>query len=369
MRRIKLLVVDDSILFREVLARYIRQDEQIEVVGTAGDAYAARDLIQKCDPDVMTLDIEMPKMDGIAFLRKLHPANSIPTIVVSSCEERKSEAIGAGAAEFIAKPLTRTNADMQKFAETLCGSIKRAYSRNNLQRLAKGDSAKARSSVIPEIKIDKGVKASNTVAKKEVTTGSVPAAGGIRRSDMIIALGASTGGTEALEQVIRSFPEDMPPVIVVQHMPAGFTKMYSERLNKSCHVTVKEAEDGDRLRTGLVIIGAGEHHLRLCKDAKGYYISSQKGEKVSGHCPSVDVMFSSVAEVAKENAIGAILTGMGRDGAEGLLKMRNAGAFTVGQDKESCVVYGMPMEAYKLGAVCVQAPLYRVADIIIDKLR
>ncbi len=369
MRRIKLLVVDDSILFREVLARYIRQDEQIDVVGTAGDAYAARDMIQKYDPDVMTLDIEMPKMDGIAFLRKLHPTNSIPTIVVSSCEDRKSEAVGAGAAEFIAKPLTRTNADMQKFAETLCGSIKRAYSRNSLQRLAKGESTRVRSSAIPEMKIDKGVKPSNTITKAEVTNAPPPVAGGIRKSDMVIALGASTGGTEALEQVIRNFPEDMPPVIVVQHMPAGFTKMYSERLNRSCRVTVKEAEDGDRLRTGLVIIGAGEHHLRLCKDAKGYYISSKKGEKVSGHCPSVDVMFSSVAEVAKENAIGAILTGMGRDGAEGLLKMREAGAFTVGQDKESCVVYGMPMEAYKLGAVCVQAPLYRVADIIIDKLR
>lgn len=369
MRRIKLLVVDDSILFREVLARYIRQDEQIEVVGTAGDAYAARDMIQKYDPDVMTLDIEMPKMDGIAFLRKLHPTNSIPTIVVSSCEDRKSEAVGAGASEFIAKPLTRTNADMQKFAETLCGSIKHAYSRNSLQRLAKGENTRVRSSAIPEMKIDKGVKPSNTIARAEVTNAPLPVAGGIRKSDMVIALGASTGGTEALEQVIRNFPEDMPPVIVVQHMPAGFTKMYSERLNRSCRVTVKEAEDGDRLQTGLVIIGAGEHHLRLCKDVKGYYVSSKKGEKVSGHCPSVDVMFSSVAEIAKENAIGAILTGMGRDGAEGLLKMREAGAFTVGQDKESCVVYGMPMEAYKLGAVCVQAPLYRVADIIIDKLR
>lgn len=375
MKRIKLLVVDDSILFREVLARYIRQDEQIEVVGTAGDAYAARDMIQKYDPDVMTLDIEMPKMDGIAFLRKLHPHNSIPTIVVSSCEDRKSEAVSAGAAEFIAKPLTRTNSDMQKFAEMLCGSIKRAYSRKNLQRLAKGDNPKARGSDIPEMKIDKGIKPIN-ISRNEAPAAAVTAAvttpvsgRSIRRTDAVIALGASTGGTEALEQVIRSFPEDMPPVIVVQHMPAGFTKMYADRLNRASHVTVKEAEDGDRLQTGLVIIGAGEHHLRLCKDAKGYYVSSKKGDKVSGHCPSVDVMFSSVAEVAKENAIGAILTGMGRDGADGLLKMRNAGAFTVGQDKETCVVYGMPMEAYKLGAVCVQAPLYRVADIIIEKLR
>ena len=183
-----------------------------------------------------------------------------------------------------------------------------------------------------------------------------------------MALGASTGGTEALEQVLRCFPEDMPPVLVVQHMPAGFTKLYSERLNRNCKVEVKEAEDGDRLRTGLVIIGAGEHQLKLCKDGRGYYVTSRPGEKVSGHCPSVDVLFTSVAEVAKSNAIGAIFTGMGRDGADGLLKMRNAGAFTVGQDKETCVVYGMPMEAYKIGAVQVQAPLYRMADIIMDKL-
>lgn len=192
--------------------------------------------------------------------------------------------------------------------------------------------------------------------------------GKFKRSETIIALGASTGGTEALEQVIKHFPKDTPPVIIVQHMPAGFTKLYAERLNRSCHMEVKEAEDGDRLRSGLIIIGAGEHHLRLCKDARGWYVSSKPGEKVSGHCPSVDVMFDSVASVAGPQAIGAILTGMGRDGADGLLKMRQRGAFTIGQDKETCVVYGMPMEAYKIGAVEVQAPLYKIADIILNSL-
>ena len=189
-----------------------------------------------------------------------------------------------------------------------------------------------------------------------------------RKTDVIIALGASTGGTEALEQVVKVFPEDTPPVIIVQHMPAGFTKLYSERLNRNCKMQVKEAEDGDRLRRGLIIIGAGEHHLRLCRDARGYFVSSKAGEKVSGHCPSVDVMFTSVSEVAGANAIGAILTGMGRDGASGLLKMRNAGAFTIGQDKESCVVYGMPMEAFNIGAVEIQAPLYNIPDIILNQL-
>ena len=175
-----------------------------------------------------------------------------------------------------------------------------------------------------------------------------------RKNDVVLALGASTGGTEALEQVIKNLPADSPATVVVQHMPAGFPKLYSE--------------EGDGLGRGLLIIGAGEHHLRLCRDSRGYYVSSKPGEKVSGHCPSVDVLFSSVADTAKANAIGVILTGMGRDGADGLLKMRQSGAFTIGQDKATCVVYGMPMEAYNIGAVQVQAPLYKIADIIQDQL-
>lgn len=369
MRKIKLLVVDDSILFREVLARYIRQDEQIEIIGTAGDAYSARDMIVKYQPDVMTLDIEMPRMDGIAFLKKLLPQYYIPTIVISSCSDSNDAAVEAGAAEFIAKPLTRTNSEMQKFAETVCTSIKRAHSKGNLAKIAKGSQKQS----VPDIpELQKSSARITPITEKRTASAAAPQQPSytkpIKNGDIVVALGASTGGTEALEQVIKGFPEDMAPVIVVQHMPAGFTKMYSERLNRNCKVTVKEAEDGDRLRRGLVIIGAGEHHLRLCKDSKGYYVTSRQGEKVSGHCPSVDVMFTSVAEVAKENAIGAILTGMGRDGADGLLKMRNAGAFTVGQDKETCVVYGMPMEAFKIGAVAQQAPLYRIADIILSKL-
>ncbi len=376
MKKIKLLVVDDSILFREVLARYVQKDEQIEIVGTAGDAYSARDMIAKYEPDVMTLDIEMPRMDGIAFLRKLLPQYYIPTLVISSCADRQDEAISAGAAEFIAKPHTRTSTEMQQFADMVSGSIKRAYTKGNVSR-ATGKTAKPELDQIPQLNINRGnsipqmqIPTRRSEPTKPIAPAPTPAQSGmIRNNDVVVALGASTGGTEALEQVIKGFPSDMPPVIVVQHMPAGFTKLYSERLDRCCKVDVKEAEDGDRLRTGLVIIGAGEHHLRLCKDSKGYYISSKKGEKVSGHCPSVDVMFQSVAEVAKSNAIGAIMTGMGKDGANGLLKMKEAGAFTIGQDKETCVVYGMPMEAYKLGAVTVQAPLYRISEIILSKLK
>ena len=392
MNRIKLLVVDDSILFREVLARYIKQDDMIEVVGKAGDAYSARDMILQYEPDVMTLDLEMPKMDGIAFLKKLLPQYYISTIAVSSSEDRKAACIEAGAVEFLAKPHTRTNNEMANFAADLCRAIRRAYNHANPNAVISSEPSfaaktapKSSSSVITnaastvqfaqkakeQVSQTKSLFSSNV--RKEVKEN--PALSNnyvkhtrLKKSEAIIALGASTGGTEALEQVIRFFPEDTPPVIVVQHMPAGFTKLYADRLNNSCKMEVKEAVDGERLRRGLVIVGAGEHHLRLCKDRQGYYISSKPGEKVSGHCPSVDVMFSSVAEVAGPLSIGAILTGMGKDGAEGLLKMRQAGAFTIGQDKETCVVYGMPMEAYNIGAVEVQAPLYKISELIINNL-
>lgn len=407
MDRIKLLVVDDSILFREVLSRYIQQDDMIEIVGKAGDAYSARDMILQYEPDVMTLDLEMPRMDGVAFLKKLLPQYYISTIVVSSSDERKAACKEAGAVEFLAKPAARTNNDMAQFAAELCAAIRRAYKSNhpnaNIDTRASIKPAASQSAPQPAAKptvstapktgnisemarvaamAEKAVsQTAQTISNSGVQTTSesrdksamtavsnAPKHSKLKKSEAIIALGASTGGTEALEQVIRLFPADTPPVIIVQHMPAGFTKLYSERLNRSCKMEVKEAVDGERLRRGLIVVGAGEHHLRLCKDKQGWYISSKPGEKVSGHCPSVDVMFNSVAEVAGPLAIGAILTGMGRDGADGLLKMRQAGAFTIGQDKETCVVYGMPMEAYNCGAVEVQAPLYKIADIILNDL-
>lgn len=397
MERIKLLVVDDSILFREVLTRYIQQDDMIDIVGKAGEAYSARDMILQFEPDVMTLDLEMPRMDGVDFLQKLLPQYYIPTIVVSSSDARRAACKSAGAVEFLTKPTARTNNDMAMFAAELCKAIRRAYKSNHPNakidinnvpitvNASKPDSAASNKGNIRNI-AELAAKAEKTVAQRaqglssqgttqssyanntenpNPPTGKHPK---LKKSEAIIALGASTGGTEALEQVIRQFPADTPPVIIVQHMPAGFTKLYSERLNRSCKMEVKEAVDGERLRRGLIVVGAGEHHLRLCKDKAGWYISSKPGEKVSGHCPSVDVMFNSVADVAGSLAIGAILTGMGRDGADGLLRMRQAGAFTVGQDKSTSVVYGMPMEAFNCGAVAVQAPLYKIADIILDML-
>ena len=412
MERIKLLVVDDSILFREVLTRFIQQDDMIDIVGKAGDAYNARDMILQYEPDVMTLDLEMPRMDGVDFLQKLLPQYYISTIIVSSSDVRRQACKDAGAVEFLSKPAARTNNDMALFAAELCKAIRRAYKHNhpeskidvnnvpikaqptpqaavtpavtpqktNLQTGAQANAqanAQAGARNITEIaaRAEQVVnKRSQNLQNVENPTKEAPNAAPsgkhakIKRGEAIIALGASTGGTEALESVIRNFPADTPPVIIVQHMPAGFTKLYSERLDRSCKMHVKEAEDGDRLEKGLIVVGAGENHLRLCKDSRGWYVSSKPGPKVSGHCPSVDVMFNSVADVAGPLAIGAILTGMGRDGADGLLRMRQAGAFTVGQDKETCVVYGMPMEAFNCGAVEVQAPLYKIADIILNQL-
>jgi len=399
MDKIKLLVVDDSILFREIVSKYVLLDGMIDIVEKAGDAYSARDAILKYEPDIMTLDLEMPRMHGADFLRKLLPQYYIPVIAVSSSIERKAECLAAGAVDFLAKPLSRSNAEMEKFAEDLCQAIRKAYKTTHPNAFLEPSGSPAETHTQKHFSSAKysphvgsmaesaakfAAQAQQTVSNRTKNLASITGTTQLpeapknsymsatipklRKSEALIALGASTGGTEALERVIREFPEDTPPVVIVQHMPAGFTKLYAERLNRSCKMQVKEAEDGDRLRHGLIIIGAGDFHLRVQKDAKGWYVSSKPGERVSGHCPSVDVLFNSVATAAGPKAIGAILTGMGRDGADGLLAMRQAGAFTIGQDKESCVVYGMPMEAYKIGAVQIQAPLNKIAEIILSGL-
>ncbi len=338
----RVLIVDDSILFREVLSKCISEDENIEVVGKAGDPYEARDMILQLRPDVVTLDVEMPKMNGIQFLKKLIPQYPIPVVVVSALPLNAFEALDAGAVDFIKKPLIKSPEELKSFCMELRTKVVIA------------STAKIIAHTEGKPKIIQQRPISEIASRRDL--------------NKIIALGASTGGTDALQAVVEKFPKDVHPILIVQHMPAVFTKMYADRMNRVCQVEVKEAEDGDRLRSGLAIIAAGEFHMRLAKDSQGYYIKCARGEKVSGHCPSVDVMFQSVAEVAKENAIGAILTGMGGDGAKGLLEMRKAGAYTIGQNKETCVVYGMPMVAFNIGAVCEQAPLDKVSEIIYQKL-
>ncbi len=339
-KKVRVLIIDDSIMFRTMLSRALSEKGDIEVIGTAGDAFEAQDKIKNLKPDVLTLDVEMPKMNGIDFLRKLLPQNPVPTIVVTSSPINAFEAISAGAVEFVKKP---ASSDMINFAHEL----------RKMVRIAATAKVKAASPVVRTSILDPSKRVIDTA----------------KNANRIIALGASTGGTEALARVVTDLPATTPGILIVQHMPAGFTKMYADRLNRVCNMQVREAVDGDRVQTGLILIAAGEFHLRLKKDTRGYYISSQRGEKVSGHCPSVDVMFESVAEVAKENAIGAILTGMGSDGAKGLMQMKNNGAYTIGQDKDTCVVYGMPMVAFNIGAVMKQVPLHGIAGAILDRLK
>ena len=334
-QRIKVLIVDDSLVFRESLSREIAKDPDIEVVGTATDPYMARDLIIKLKPDVLTLDVEMPKMNGIEFLKKLMPQYPLPVIVVSSVSQNVLDALDAGAVEFVTKPNVTRPGGMASFVNEL----------------------------IIKIKIASTAKVGNR--KSDYTPSRPVTSQGIDTMSKIIAIGASTGGTDAIHTVISGLPRDMPPIVIVQHMPPVFTKLYAERLNNTCELEVKEAEDGDALRPGRVLIAPGNYQMRVAKRGSGYIVKCTQEEKVSGHCPSVDVLFDSVADVVGKQAVGVILTGMGRDGANGLLKMKKTGAYTIGQDEKSSVVYGMPMVAFNIGAVDKQLPLDRIDDEII----
>lgn len=363
-KKVRLLVVDDSTLFRESLKKQFQNADLIEIVGTAADAFEAKGKITELKPDVLVLDIEMPKMNGVEFLEQLMTQYPMPCIMVTSNEAVSELTIlNAGAAAFMLKP--KNSRDMPVFCNLL--ATKAMVAAANKDKYAKRRKGSGIDGVTPSAAAASSQRIGKAVPELPLAA-DISGASAKGKDGYIVALGASTGGTDALECVIKAFPDNMPPVVVVQHMPPVFTKMYAERLNKSCAVTVKEAEDGDRLKNGVCIIGAGGYHLELKKDAKGYYVKSTPGEKVSGHCPSVDVLFSSVAETAGNKAIGAILTGMGADGAKGLLKMHDKGAYTIGQNKETCVVYGMPMEAYKLGACAEQQPLEKIGAEICRRL-
>lgn len=335
---IKVLIVDDSLLFRETMARAVGADPGIQIVGTAANPFEARDLILSEKPDVVTLDVEMPKMGGIEFLKKLMPQYPLPVIVVSSVEQNVFEALDAGAVDFVKKPEAGNKAGLSSFFTEL----------------------------VVKIKIASTARVGSF--KKEYHIAKIVSSQGVDISDMIIAIGASTGGTEALDSIVRSFPREMPGIVVVQHMPPVFTRLYAERLNHSCSLEVKEAADGDAVRPGRMLIAAGDTQMRVARNASGFYVRSGPGERVSGHCPSVDVLFHSVAETAGKKAIGVILTGMGADGAQGLLAMRRKGAYTIGQDEKTSTVYGMPMVAHNIGAVMKQLPLDKIAQEICNRL-
>lgn len=331
-RRVKVLIVDDSLLFREALARGIGEDSAIEVVGTAADPYEARDKILELEPDVLTLDVEMPRMNGIDFLKKLIPQYPLPVIMVSAVSERVFDALHAGAVDYVSKSDTVSGRGLDVLIRELVVKIKVASSAR----------------LTPALITD----SLHPVLPRTAEQG---------RSKSIIAIGASTGGTEAIYKILKKFPVDMPGTVIVQHMPPVFTGLYAERLNRECTVEVKEAKTGDRILPGRVLIAPGDSHIRIKKIGSGYMVEQVYGDRVNGHCPSVDVLFYSVAQQAGKDSIGVILTGMGNDGAAGLLAMRTAGAQTIGQDETSCVVYGMPKVAFETGSVQEQMPLERIA--------
>lgn len=327
-KKTRVLIVDDSLFMRQFISNSVAKDPGIEVVGTASDPYDARDKILELNPDVMTLDAEMPKMNGIEFLKKLMPQYPLPVLVVSSAANIVFDAMQAGAVDFVNKPSSMNENEQNAFISELIIKIK-------IASIAKVGRHKHR------------------VLRSE-TTKSVDAGNAER---LIAAIGASTGGTEATADILMNLKSCSLGIVVVQHMPPVFTRLYAERLNNSCMMEVKEAVDGDVVTPGRVLIAPGDYHMEVEKCGSGYRVKCFKGEKVSGHCPSVDVLFESVAKAAGANALGIILTGMGSDGANGLLSMRKNGAATIGQNKETCVVYGMPMVANKIGAVQIEAPL------------
>lgn len=332
MMPIKVLVVEDSIVFRELLVQNLNKDPAIQVVGTAKDPFEARDAILAHKPDVMTLDVELPRMSGIEFLRKLMPQYPLPVVVISSLSEKVFDTMNAGAVDFVAKPAVSNRSQLEDFI---------------------------RNELLVKIKIASTAKISNI---KKAVMNQEQQYLNVKANNLIVAIGASTGGTEAIFEVAKEFGTDIPGVVVVQHMPPGFTAMYAKRLNDQCRIQVKEAETGDRVLPGRMLIApGGDRHMRLLKVNGVYQVECKAGPKVNGHCPSVDVLFDSVAKSAGKNAVGIILTGMGGDGAKGLLEMRKAGARTIGQDESTCVVYGMPKVAYDLGAVQHQEKLSDIA--------
>ncbi len=339
------MVVDDSLVFRTWLVQSLSADPRFEVVGYAVNALDAKNKLPLLKPDIMTMDIEMPGMTGMEFLKEVLPSHPVPVILVSSLNVRVFDALAAGAVDFVRKPEE---------------GQRDAFLRNLMTKLTIGKNARVR---LPQQ--NAASAAAPVTAASHLRSGFVP---GVSSGIDLIAIGASTGGTEAILEVVRQFPAKMPGIVITQHMPPGFTAMYAERLNRICKLEVKEAQHGDKVRPGLILLAPGGLQMRIVRMGAGYSVSCTNEDKVSGHRPSVDVLFTSVASIAKNRAIGVILTGMGADGAAGMLRMRKAGAFTIGQDRDSCVVYGMPMEAYKIGAVCQQAALSNIPQVVMGRL-
>lgn len=342
MNKIRVLIIDDSAIVRKIFSQELSKCHDIEVVGTAPDPFVGRDKIIQLNPDVVTLDVEMPRMDGLTFLKKLMRYYPKPVIVVSALTPKGGtltlEALELGAIDVIGKPGGSYSVENMsaQLAEKIRTASRARINGNN-----------------------QGIRKATTEAESE----PIKALG--RTTHKIVAIGASTGGTEALKKVLTRMPVNAPGIVVVQHMPAHFTTAFANRLNDMCQIKVKEAQDNDSVTPGQVLIAPGNYHMILRRSGARYYVQVKDGPMVHHQRPAVDVLFKSAAKYAGSNSIGVILTGMGSDGAEGMLEMKNAGARTIGQDEKSCVVYGMPKEAMKLQAVEKELPIDKIAEEII----
>lgn len=366
-KKIRVLVVDDSVLARTLISNGLNASPKIEVVGTAFNAKDARTKIDQVKPDVMTLDVEMPGMNGIDFLKQLLPVVPLPVILVSSLDLRVFDALQAGAVDFVRKPEPGKN---EAFIQALTGKVIAAAGAHVRPRPGAPALASKPALAAPAAGAARPAAGFNPALPAKPALPAPPPLGNRPSLDsVIIGLGASTGGTEATLEVMKRLPADIPGMLIVQHMPVGFTQMYADRLNRLCHMEVREAKDGDEIHRGLALLAPADFQMRVVRSGTRYTVSCKPGEKVSGHRPSVDALFFSMAEQVKCKMAGIIMTGMGRDGADGLLKMRQAGAYTIGQDKESSVVYGMPMVAYNIGAVQIQGSCEDIAGILLRHLQ
>ncbi len=342
MKKIKVLIIDDSAVVRQTLVEVLQSDPQIEIMGTAADPYIASERIKEEVPDVITLDVEMPRMDGLNFLKIIMSQRPIPVVMCSSLTERGSEtalkAIEYGAVEIILKPRLGTKQFLEESRIRICDAVKAA--------------AQARVRPIQErMKTPQPKLSADAILSKPSPHAM------LRTTEKVVAVGASTGGTEALRVFLEAMPADAPGIVIVQHMPEGFTRSFAKRLDGLCRINVKEAEDNDTVIRGRALIAPGNRHLLLKRSGARYYVELRDGPLVSRHRPSVDVLFRSAARYAGNNAVGVILTGMGDDGASGMKEMKDAGAYTIAQDEATCVVFGMPNEAIKKGGVSTVLPL------------
>lgn len=342
--KIKVLCVDDSALIRSLMTEIINSQPDMEVVGTAPDPLVARELIKRLNPDVLTLDVEMPRMDGLDFLERLMRLRPMPVLMVSSLTERGSEitmrALELGAVDFVTKPKLGIRDGLMEYTDTIADKLRAA----------------ARARIRPATAAPDTAEPAPMLRTPLLST------------EKLIIVGASTGGTEAIKEFLMPLPPDSPAVLIVQHMPAGFTRSFAQRLNGLCRLTVKEAEHGERVLPGYVYIAPGDQHLLLARSGANYVAHLSQDPPVNRHRPSVDVLFDSAAQHAGKNAIGVILTGMGKDGARGMLRMRDAGAYNLAQDEHSCIVFGMPKEAIATGGVHEVVPLNQMSQRVMARL-